>query len=365
MARPKGRDPLNAVLAVFGVVVLIWIYTVFFTAHALRGTLLLVGLVALVYKLTHLKRKGPSGFGARHTADEVSEGHDLTGQVAIVTGPSSGIGLETAHSLALRGAHVVMAARDEAKTKEVIRGLEARLKAKGVNGKFSFIPLDLSSLQSVRDFAKQYLAAHGNKLNLLICNAGVMALRERRSTADGFEMQVGTCHLGHYLLGNLLVDALKASAPSRVVAVSSLANRRFDTDFLDNDKLETVPYDPWTAYGNAKASNIFFANEFNRRYQAAGVTAYSLHPGGIFTGLQKEVDPVLMLKWNIALPFLGKDVEQGASTTIFCALDKQAVPGAYHEDCNVSKPAEHVKPLIEDPEAMKKFWDVSAKLVKL
>lgn len=193
----------------------------------------------------------------------MTEGVDLSGKVAIVTGTTSGIGVETALALAARGAHVILAARNRARLAESRKSIAERLAEMGVQAQLTELLLDLADLESVAEFVRRFKALK-LPLHILVNNAGVMALPPSK-TKQGFEMQVGVNHLGHFALFSGLLDVLKTSAPSRVVALSSSAIRLADRKFLDHPKLDTVPYYPWGAYGNSKMSNFFFAREANRR----------------------------------------------------------------------------------------------------
>jgi len=160
----------------------------------------------------------------------------------------------------------------------------------------------------------------------------------------GLEFQVGVNHVGHFLLASLLTSKLVDSAPARVVCLSSSGHlRATDCAFIDHPKLETEPYDPWLAYGNAKFSNVLFAREFHRRYSAGGkgVSAFSVHPGGIFTGLQTDVAATTMFKWLVVAPFFFKSVAQGCCTTLYCALEPgiegEGSGGLYFDNLAVGK----------------------------
>lgn len=226
-----------------------------------------------------------SPFGATSTAREVVAGHDLSGRVAIVTGAATGIGVETARALALAGAEVIIAARKPDLGEEVANQINAGVGSKRV----SFGMLDLSSLEAVRHFANRW----GERpIDLLINNAGVMASPLMR-TADGFEMQFGTNHLGHFLLSVLLAPNLVAGAKasgkhSRLVSLSSIGHRRAGVTFEDPN-YEHRDYDKWEAYGQAKTANSLFAVGFDKRFKGQGVNANAVMPGGIMTPLQRHL----------------------------------------------------------------------------
>lgn len=225
------------------------------------------------------------------TATKVLEGKDLKNKVAIVTGPTSGIGVETAKALAQAGAQVILIGRSEAKLKATEHQL---LESVGETTKISTLVCDLNDLDSVQACAKKFLSLN-LPLHILVNNAGIMALPSRNVTANGLEQQLGVCHVAHFYLTNLLLPALERGGdpedPARVVCLSSSAFKRHDiTKCLQSESLDTKPYKAWTAYGNAKASNLLFANELHRRYYASEhIATFSVMPGGIFTGLQGHI----------------------------------------------------------------------------
>lgn len=281
---------------------------------------------------------------------------DLTGKVAIVTGSNTGIGKETSKLLAEMGAHVILACRNVKLGAEAVEDIK---KAIGNKGKLEVMELDLSSLQSVRQFAEEFKKKN-LALNLLINNAGIMALPKRETTKDGFEAQFGVNHLGHFLLTNLLIEPLKAGKPSRVVNLSSIAHRRSGINF--DDLMSEKSYSPWKVYGQSKTANILFTVEFQRRFAEHGVQAYAVHPGGVRSDLSRNLgfawaqfllQPVL---WVIF-----KSVWEGSQTSLYCAISPDAGAGKYHKDCAVF-PAE---PWALDAGAAKKLWEVSEELVGL
>ena len=275
-------------------------------------------------------------FGFHTTTDEVLDGVDLSGTSVLVTGASAGLGEETTRALAARGARVAMAVRDVARGDAAV----ARIRADVPDADLEVRELDLASLASIRAFASSFLAAH-DRLNVLIDNAGVMACPQD-ATADGFELQFGTNHLGHFLLTTLLLPALLAGAPSRVVVLSSAGHKMSD-GVLDDPRYERSPYDPWVAYGRAKESNVLFANELDRRHGAAGLHAWSVHPGAIITDLGRHLTEETMT--SIAEARKGraqpewKSVPEGAATSVFGATDAGLLAdgGRYLEDCGVAE----------------------------
>jgi NAD(P)-dependent dehydrogenase (short-subunit alcohol dehydrogenase family) len=308
-------------------------------------------------------------FDARSTAREVIAGHDLSGCDAVVTGGASGIGVETVRALASAGARVVIATRDRSKGEEVAE----RLRRETGNDAIEFRPVDLASLASVGAFATQFLALR-RPVHVLINNAGIMAT-PLAYTADGFESQFGTNHLGHFALTLGLLPALKAAGGPRVVSLTSLGHRRSDVDFDDLD-FRRRPYDPWLAYGQSKTANVLFAVGLTQRLAGDGVVANAVHPGGIMTGLQKHVprEEQIRLGWidesGVPHPRM-KDAEQGAATSIWAAVapELEGVGGHYLEDCAIArawsadKPMSGVKPYALDPERAQRLWSVSEGLI--
>jgi NAD(P)-dependent dehydrogenase (short-subunit alcohol dehydrogenase family) len=277
-------------------------------------------------------------FDRSSTADQVLEGIDLSGRTALVTGASSGIGAESARALAARGASVVVTGRDLAKTEAVARGIRASTGSARVD----VMALHLEQPASVRGFAKEFLARH-RELHFLLANAGVMACPLAR-TAEGWELQFATNHLGHFLLAGLLAPALRAAAPSRVVAVSSAGHQFSSVDF-DDVHFERRSYDKWIAYGQSKTANIWFALELDRRLEREGVRAFAIHPGGIVTELGRHLtaaDVSLLRQRAQQREAAGgaswKTIPQGAATQLYAAtapeLDGRG--GLYLEDCQIS-----------------------------
>ena len=221
--------------------------------------------------------------GAASTTDEVLQGVDLKGKRVLVTGVSAGLGVETARALAAHGAEVVGAARDLAKAERAT----ADVRAQAANGgSLALVQLDLASLKSVRACADS-LVADGRPFDVVIANAGVMRTPFGH-TADGFETQFGTNHLGHFVLVNRIAALIAPGG--RLVNVSSSGHRYSDVD-LDDPNFARTPYDPMVAYGRSKTANILFAVEFDRRHRARGVRATALHPGGIKTELGRHLQP--------------------------------------------------------------------------
>jgi NAD(P)-dependent dehydrogenase (short-subunit alcohol dehydrogenase family) len=311
-------------------------------------------------------------FGATSTTDDVLAGVDLSGKRALVTGVSAGIGVETARALAAHGASVVGAARDLDKAKRATE----RASVEAPNG-FELVQLDLASFASARA-AADALIADGRRFDIVIANAGVMATPFGK-TADGFETQFGTNHLGHFLFVNRIAPLINAGG--RLVNVSSAGHRRADVD-LDDPNFERTPYDPWVAYGRSKTANILFAVEFDRRHRERGIRATALMPGGIDTelsrhlpagGLQALLDRLNTERAAAGAPaFQMKTVPQGAATSVWAAAVAKAdeVGGRYCEDCGVAKVVDAgstavagVRSYALDPERAKALWAKSEEWV--
>jgi NAD(P)-dependent dehydrogenase (short-subunit alcohol dehydrogenase family) len=279
-------------------------------------------------------------FNAKSTTDDVLAGVDLSGKRILVTGVSAGLGVETARALVAHGADVVGAARDLAKARRATDAVRAAADASG--GSFDLIALDLASLASVRA-AADALHADGRMFDIVIANAGVMATPQGR-TADGFETQFGTNHLGHFTFINRIASLINAGG--RLVNLASAGHRFADVD-LGDPNFDAAPYDPWIAYGRSKTANILFAVEFDRRHRDRGVRAVAVHPGGIATELGRHLSDedmeALVAQLNATAAATGapafeyKSTPQGAATSVWAAAvaDAEAVGGRYCEDCRV------------------------------
>jgi NAD(P)-dependent dehydrogenase (short-subunit alcohol dehydrogenase family) len=308
------------------------------------------------------QRKIGSGFGATSTAVEVVHGIDLGGRVAIVTGGSSGVGLETVRALVGAGASVIVPARRPEHAREQLADID------GVE----VDDLQLDDLDSVRAFAERFLAGDRD-LDLLINNAGVMASPEFRVGA-GWEGQFATNHLGHYVLTNLLWPALTRGDGARVVALTSAAHRRSDIRF-DDLQFERDPYDKWRAYGQSKTANSLFAVQLDALGKDEGVRAFAVHPGGIMTPLQRHLSQEEM-RASGWLDEHGNPIgwfktpEQGAATTVWAATSPQlaARGGVYCADCDIADVVDSVRPgggvmaHAVDPGSAARLWEVSAQL---
>jgi NAD(P)-dependent dehydrogenase (short-subunit alcohol dehydrogenase family) len=327
--------------------------------------------------LRHFKKEisMTKAFDATSTTDEVLAGVDLSGKRVLVTGVSAGLGVETARALAAHGAQVVGAARDLAKAERATDEVRAQA-ANG--GGLELVELDLASLGSVRACADA-LVADGRPFDVVIANAGVMRTPFGR-TADGFETQFGTNHLGHFVLVNRIASLIAPGG--RLVNVSSSGHRYSDID-LDDLNFERTPYEPTIAYGRSKTANILFAVEFDRRHRSHGVRATALHPGGILTELDRYMQPgeleATVERINVQLAAEGrplfqfKTIPQGAATSVWAAVvaPAEAVGGHYCEDCQVSQVTEGlispvspgVRPYALDPEHAKALWAKSEELI--
>jgi NAD(P)-dependent dehydrogenase (short-subunit alcohol dehydrogenase family) len=305
-------------------------------------------------------------FGAKSTTDEVLEGIDLTGKRVLVTGVSAGLGVETARALAAHGAQVVGAARDLDK---------ARQATAHIPGGIELVELDLASLASVRACADGLNAA-GRKFDIVIANAGIMACPQEK-TADGFERQFGTNHLGHFVLVNRIAGLIKDGG--RLVNLTSGGHRYSDVN-LDDPNFERTEYTPFAAYGRSKTANVLFAVEFDRRHRVRGVRAAAVHPGAIHTELARYMTPDvlqgLMAQIEAAqkagvkgLEF--KSIPAGAATSVWAAAvaPADAVGGRYCEDCHVAEIAagaatsDGVSAYAIDPENAKALWAKSEAMV--
>src|SRR5215469_1793312 len=316
-------------------------------------------------------------FEATSTTDEVLSGVNLQGKRILVTGVSAGLGVETARSLAAHGAEVVGAARDL--TKAEAATAQVRKDARANGGSFDLIELDLASLKSVRACADQLLAK-GKRFDVIIANAGVMATPFGH-TADGFETQFGTNHLGHFVLVNRIASLIGDGG--RLINLSSAGHRYANVD-LEDPNFERTPYEPFIAYGRSKTANILFAAAFDRRHRDRRVRAAAVHPGGIRTELARYMDSSqlqkLMDRINQELgeegkTFQWKTIPQGAATSVWAAVVAPAdeIGGRYCENCHVghivpdhvtvNAVTEGVRAYALDPNNAEALWKKSEELV--
>jgi len=307
-------------------------------------------------------------FDSKSTAQEVVEGHDLTGKNIIVTGANSGIGVETVRALAKVGATVFMSARNTEKAQSVLDDI-----VKSTGNKNIFLEqLELDSLDNVNDFVKRFLA-RDIPLHILINNAGIMAC-PLSYTRDGIEMQLGINHIGHFALTTGLLPALKAAKNSRVVNLSSCAHSYSDFNF-DDYNFKTRDYQPWVSYGQSKTANVLFSIGLTDRYKKDGIYSNAVMPGVILTNLLRHNEE---MKSGVSDRFKAKmkTVEGGASTSVWAAVspDLEGKGGLYLDDCSISiegnDPAvinENLfgyMPFVMNPDSVDKLWDLSEKLIK-
>ena len=310
-----------------------------------------------------------SGFGGKTTASEVLAGIDLTGRNAIVTGGYSGIGLETVRALAAAGARVTVPARRVEVAEDTLAD---------VPGDIEIASMDLADLRSVDKFTREYDETKRG-LDILINNAGIMACPEGR-VGPGWERQFGTNHLGHMAMSLALAPSMQRADSARVVCLSSTGHVRSDVHW-DDPNFNNTPYDKWDAYGQAKSANALFALGVDHRGRDVGVRAFSVHPGGIFTPLQRHLseEEMVQLGWKApdgSIPpqvqAMFKTPEQGASTSIWAATSPQlnGRGGVYCEDCDIAKLAdensqrwEHARPWICDDEKAERLWTMSEKML--
>ena len=316
--------------------------------------------------------------GATSTTDEVLSGLNLKGKQILVTGVSAGLGVETARSLVAHGAHVVGAARDLSKATTATE--QVRKDAATNGGSFELVELDLADLKSVRACADALLAK-GQPFDVVIANAGVMATPFGH-TADGFETQFGTNHLGHFVLVNRIASLIRDGG--RLINLSSAGHRYSNVD-LDDPNFERTPYEPFIAYGRSKTANILFAVAFDKRHRDRGVRAAAVHPGGIRTELGRYAEPgrvekvIEEINRQLAAqgkgPFQWKSIPQGAATSVWAAVVAPAneIGGQYCENCHVghivpddapiTAVSEGVRGYALDPNSAEALWKKSEKMV--
>lgn len=307
-------------------------------------------------------------FGAQTTADEVLSGHDMNGQTVFITGGASGLGQETARAMAARGAHVILCARDAGK----LEAAANEIRSQTGSDRIETILCDLASLESVRacsDEANQRFS----RIDLLINNAGVMAC-PLAHTEDGFEMQFGTNHLGHFVLTKHLLPLVAKGRGKRIVNLSSRGHH-IDQVHLDDLNFENREYEKWASYGQSKTANILFSVGLENRLKDQGIHAYAVHPGGIMTNLGRHLTDedraaLLARVTEADQGFSWKTVEQGAATTCWAATapELEGQGGVYCEDCHVAAQDDEsseggVRSYAIDPENAERLWSLSEKLV--
>lgn len=309
----------------------------------------LTGSIALI---GWFKGTGPNGFGWASTAEEVTEGVDLSGTHMLITGCNSGIGKETMRVLAMRGATVFGAARTERKATDA---------CESVDGDTRPVACELSDPASVRQCADE-VASHDDPLDAVICNAGIMALPELEQV-HGYEKQFFVNHIGHFILVTELLDAL--ADDGRVVMLSSDAHQRAPEAGIEFDNLSGErDYGAWKAYGQSKLANLLFARELARRFDddETDRTANAVHPGVINTNLARNLHPLLQGAMSLVEPLLFKSVEQGAATETYVAAhpDADRHNGEYFADCNVEESSEAGR----DMDLAERLWEESERIVQ-
>ena len=323
--------------------------------------------------ISKLQKPLDSGFNSKTRADEITKDIDLTGKIAIVTGGYSGIGIETTRALINSGAEVIIPAK---RSEVAIKNLE------GIVSKENVIEMDLSDLNSVKNFTDGY-KENFNRLDLLINNAGIMACPETR-IGDNWESQIAVNHFGHFLLTKELMDMMANNDGARFVSLSSSAHSLTgvlwdDIHFLSN------PYDKWLAYGQSKTASSLIAIEFDRLMKDKGVRGFSVHPGGIITPLQRHLqkEEMVALGWmkedgsptELTKNFF-KTTSQGASTTVWCATSSSLneIGGVFCEDCDIAKRKNEVDESMQryfgvadwavDIDEASKLWELTEKTLK-
>lgn len=319
--------------------------------------------------MTRVQQPIGSGFGHGSTAADVLQGIDLHGQHFIVTGGYSGIGIESVRALAAAGAQVTVPARNRDKAEKALGA---------VPGDILIADMDLGDLNSVEKFAQEFAQGH-SALNGLINNAGIMACPLSRIGKD-WESQFATCHIGHFHLTQGLERLLKNTDGARVVALSSTAHAICDVHW-DDPHFRSHAYDKWQAYGSAKSANALFALGVDERWKADGVRAFSVHPGGIFTPLQRHLpeEEMVVLGWKNAdgtippaVAAMFKNTEQGGATAVWAAtnLDLKDMGGVYCEDCDIAQAAtddsqryHHAREWIGNVESAERLWSMTEAMI--
>lgn len=281
----------------------------------------------------------------------------LHGKTVIITGANTGIGKDTARDLLRRGARVILACRSLERATRAAAELGPDNK-----GEIVVRHLDLASLKSIRAFVDDILATE-SRIDILINNAGLVYTQAK--TEDGFELQFGTNHLGHFLLTNLLLDKIKSSAPARIINVSSLAHTQGKIHWDDINLEKPGAFKPFTAYSQSKLANVLFTRELAKRLKGSGVNIYAVHPGAVKTEFGRKLGDILpafiVFLLHVLGPLFTKSSEQGAQTSIYCAVadEVEQQTGLYYSDCAVKQPANQAL----DDDAAKRLWDLSAKMV--
>ncbi|KAH7942033.1 hypothetical protein HPB49_019910 [Dermacentor silvarum] len=292
---------------------------------------------------------------SRLTVGTCTSNKDMTGRTVLITGANAGIGKETAKEMARRNARVILACRNPEKAAAAAKEILEETGRHVVVRK-----LDLCSFKSIREFADDIVNTE-ERLDVLINNAGIVPFPHRVETVDGFEQTLQTNHLGPFLLTNLLLGKLKASAPSRIITLSSLLHHfgRIDPGRLDYAEYRM----PMQVYSDTKLANVLFTKELARRLLGTGVTANVLHPGAVQTDINSTYVGFMNIVMNALFYFFGKTPKEGAQTSVYLAVSDEVakVTGQYFMDCRRSLPSRNA----EDPALARRLWDVSEKLTGL
>ena len=308
-----------------------------------------------------------TSFGNSTTTDEVLADRDLTGLTVFITGANSGLGQETARAMAAKGAHVVMAGRDQGKLDDAVTVIRAAVP----EAELDTITVDLGSLESIRA-ATSRARQRFNKIDILINNAGVMACPFTHTT-DGFEMQFGTNHLGHFALTGELMPLIERGTAKRIVNLSSRGHHMGPVDF-DDPNFVHRPYDPWSSYGQSKTANVLFTVGLEQHFAVLGIHAYAVHPGGIETNLGRhmtqEMREALMARISSRdTGFAWKTIPQGAATSCWAATaeELEGKGGVYCEDCHVAEQDDEsasggVRSYALNPSYSEQLWALSEEL---
>ena len=305
-----------------------------------------------------------SEFGWGSTTDEVLAGQDLAGRTVFVTGANSGLGQETARAMAARGAEVIMAGRDQAKLDEAV----AAIHAQHPEAQLETLTVDLTDLENIRAATSRARQRFG-KIDILINNAGVMATPFLH-THDGFEMQFGTNHLGHFALTGELFPLIERGHLKRIVNLSSRGHHIAPVGF-DDPHFQHRPYDPWASYGQSKTANVLFTVGLEQHFAVLGIHAYAVHPGGIQTNLGRHMTPEMMEALMARVTssdtgFQWKTIPQGAATQCWAATapEIEGKGGVYCEDCHVAEVDDEsatsgVRSYALNPSFAERLWKLS------
>lgn len=308
-----------------------------------------------------------NAFGKQSTTDDVLAGKDLSGTTAFITGGNSGLGLETGRAMAAKGAHVVLAGRDQTKLDEAV----ATIRNDSPDANLETIICDLGSLDSVRACGTE-ANQRFEKIDLLINNAGIMAT-PKNSTSDGFESQFGTNHLGHFVLTKHLMPLVEKGSNKRIVNLSSRGHHIAPVNF-DDPNFESRDYVPFLSYGHSKTANVLFSVGLEQRFADKGIHAYAVHPGGIQTNLSRymseEETAALVERVTASDPdFEWKTIPQGAATQCWAATaeELEGRGGVYCEDCHVAEvddvsSTSGVRSYALDPAQADQLWEMSERM---